>query len=431
MPHYVSADEAVKLIKSYDKIYVQGSGSIPEVLLSAVVKRAGELKGVELYSGFAIAKGESPYCKKELLESFYPVSLFIAPSVRGAINRGEGQCIPSFLGEVPALFRERLVPLDVTLLNVSLPDKNGYCSYGLSADLAVSAVETSKIIIAQINKNVPYSYGDALIHLSQIDACVEVDEPIVEIPMSIPNEKETRIGNFIAEQIPDGATLQIGVGAIPNAVLSALTGHKDLGLHTEALTDGVVPLIQSGVINNSRKKVMPWKTVAALAVGSKRLYDFMDYNKDIIVKDVAWTNHPFRISQNPKVMAINSALEIDLTGQICADSIGERMFSGVGGQHDFMYGGSLSEGGKTFIAITSTTAKGQSKIRPVLTSGAGVVTTRAQAQYVVTENGIVYLRGKDLAQRARALISIADPSVREELEKAACQRFGYSFLRVK
>ena len=323
------------------------------------------------------------------------------------------------------------MPLDVTLLNVSLPDKNGYCSYGLSADLAVSAVETSKIIIAQINKNVPYSYGDALIHLSQIDACVEVDEPIVEIPMSIPNEKETRIGNFIAEQIPDGATLQIGVGAIPNAVLSALTGHKDLGLHTEALTDGVVPLIQSGVINNSRKKVMPWKTVAALAVGSKRLYDFMDYNKDIIVKDVAWTNHPFRISQNPKVMAINSALEIDLTGQICADSIGERMFSGVGGQHDFMYGGSLSEGGKTFIAITSTTAKGQSKIRPVLTSGAAVDTTRAQAQYDVTENGIVYLRGKDLAQRARALISIADPSVREELEKAACQRFGYSFLRVK
>ncbi len=431
MPHYVSADEAVKLIKSYDKIYVQGSGSIPEVLLDALVKRAGELKGVELYSGFAISKGESPYCKRELLDSFYPISLFIAPSVRGAINRGEGQCIPSFLGEVPALFRERLVPLDVTLLNVSLPDKNGYCSYGLSADLAVSAVETSKIIIAQVNKNVPFSYGDALIHLSQIDACVEVDDPVVEIPMSVPNDKETKIGNYIAEQIPDGATLQIGVGAIPNAVLSALTGHKDLGLHTEALTDGVVPLIQSGVINNSRKKVMPWKTVAALAVGSKRLYDFMDYNKDIIVKDVAWTNDPFRIKQNPKVMAINSALEIDLTGQICADSIGERMFSGVGGQHDFMYGGSLSEGGKTFIAITSMTAKGQSKIRPVLTPGAGVVTTRAQAQYVVTENGIVYLRGKDLAQRARALISIADPSVREELERAACERFGYSFLRVK
>ena len=431
MAHYVTADEAVKLIKSYDKIYVQGSGSIPDVLLDALVRRAGELRGVELYSGFAISKGESPYCKKELLQSFYPVSLFIAPSVRGAINRGEGQCIPSFLGEVPALFRERLVPLDVTLLNVSPPDRHGFCSYGISADLAVSAVETSRVIIAQINRNIPYSYGDALIHLSQIDACVEVDEPVVEIPMSIPGENETKIGKYIAEQIPDGATLQIGVGAIPNAVLSALTDHKDLGLHTEALTDGVVPLLQSGVINNSKKKVMPYKTIAALAVGSKRLYDFMDYNKDIIFKDVAWTNDPFRIRQNPKVMAINSAIEIDLTGQICADSIGERMFSGVGGQHDFMYGGSLSEGGKTFIAITATSPKGHSKIKPVLTSGAGVVTTRAQAQYIVTEHGIAYLRGKDLAQRAHALIAIADPSVREELEKAACKRFGYSFLRVK
>ena len=316
-------------------------------------------------------------------------------------------------------------------VNVSPPDRHGFCSYGISADLAVSAVETSKVIIAQINRNIPYSYGDALIHLSQIDACVEVDEPVVEIPMSIPGENETKIGKYIAEQIPDGATLQIGVGAIPNAVLSALTDHKDLGLHTEALTDGVVPLLQSGVINNSKKKVMPYKTIAALAVGSKRLYDFMDYNKDIIFKDVAWTNDPFRIRQNPKVMAINSAIEIDLTGQICADSIGERMFSGVGGQHDFMYGGSLSEGGKTFIAITATSPKGHSKIKPVLTSGAGVVTTRAQAQYIVTEHGIAYLRGKDLAQRARALIAIADPSVREELEKAACKRFGYSFLRVK
>ncbi len=431
MAHFVSADEAVKLIKSYDKVYVQGSGSIPEVLLNALVKRAGELKGVEMYSGFAIAKGESPYCRKELLESFYPTSLFIANSVRGAINRGEGQSIPSFLGEVPALFRERLIPLDATLLNVSPPDENGYCSFGLSADLAVSAIETSKTIIAQINKNVPYSYGDALIHISRIDACVEANEPIVEIPMSIPNEKETKIGNYIAEQIPDGATLQIGVGAIPNAVLSALTGHKDLGLHTEALTDGIVPLMQSGVINNSKKTILPGKSVAALAVGSKRLYDFMDYNEDIVVKDVAWTNDPFRIKQNPKVMAINSALEIDLTGQICADSIGERMFSGVGGQHDFMYGGSLSEGGKTFIAVTSMSEKGHSKIRPTLKQGAGVVTTRAQAQFIVTEHGIVYLRGKDLAQRAKALISIADPSVREELEKAAFERFGYSFMRAK
>lgn len=277
----------------------------------------------------------------------------------------------------------------------------------------------------------PFSYGDALIHISKIDACVEVDDPLVCLPIANPDEKETKIGQYIAEQIPDGATLQIGVGGIPNAVLSALTSHKDLGLHTEALTDGVVPLIKSGVINNKLKKVMPGITVASLALGSQRLYDYMDYNKDVIVKDVAWTNYPFRIMQNPKVMAINSAIEIDLTGQICADSIGERMFSGVGGQHDFMYGGALSEGGKTFIAIKAASAKGVSKIVPTLKPGAGVVTTRAQVQYIVTEYGIAYLRGKDLAQRAKALIEIAEPSAREELERAACKRFGYSFLRLR
>lgn len=431
MINFVSADEAVKVVKSYDKIYLQGSTSIPEVLVDALTRRAHELKGVEVYSGFAVGAKEASYCKSEYKDSLFPISLFIANSVRGAINRGEGQCIPGFLGEIPSLFRDGLIPLDVTFLNVSMPNEEGYCSYGVSADLAVSAVECSKIIIAQVNKQMPFSYGDALIHVSKLAACVEVDEPLVALPISVPNEKEKLIGGYIAEQIPDGATLQIGVGGIPNAVLSALTNHKDLGLHTEAMTDGVVPLIQSGVINNSKKVIMPYKSVASLALGSERLYKYMDYNKDIIIKDVAWTNDPFRIKQNPKVMAINSALEIDLTGQICADSIGTRMFSGVGGQHDFMYGGSLSEGGKTFIAMTAMSGKGHSKIKPVLSPGAGVVTTRAQAQYIVTEYGIAYLRGKDLAQRAKALISIADPSVREELERAACERFGYSFLRIK
>lgn len=431
MINFVSADEAVKVVKSYDKIYLQGSTSIPEVLVDALTRRAHELKGVEVYSGFAVGAKEASYCKSEYKDSLFPISLFIANSVRGAINRGEGQCIPGFLGEIPSLFRDGLIPLDVTFLNVSMPNEEGYCSYGVSADLAVSAVECSKIIIAQVNKQMPFSYGDALIHVSKLAACVEVDEPLVALPISVPNEKEKLIGGYIAEQIPDGATLQIGVGGIPNAVLSALTNHKDLGLHTEAMTDGVVPLIQSGVINNSKKVIMPYKSVASLALGSERLYKYMDYNKDIIIKDVAWTNDPFRIKQNPKVMAINSALEIDLTGQICADSIGTRMFSGVGGQHDFMYGGSLSEGGKTFIAMTAMSGKGHSKIKPVLSPGAGVVTTRAQAQYIVTEYGIAYLRGKDLAQRAKALIAIADPSVREELEKAACERFGYSFLRIK
>lgn len=429
--NYMTAEEAVKLIKSHDRVYIQGSTSIPEVLLDALTARGHELEGVEMYSAFAIGRRDAPYAVHELRDAFIPRSLFIANCLRNAVARGEAQAIPGFLGQIPGFFREGIIPLDVSLLNVSPPDDKGYCSFGISADLAVSAVECSKILIAQVNKQMPFSYGDPVIHISKLDACVEVDDPLVTLPIAQPNEKEQKIGRYIAELIPDGATLQIGVGGIPNAVLDALHDHKDLGLHTEAMTDGVVPLLKSGVINNSKKVIMPGKSVACLALGSQRLYDYMDYNPDIVIKDVAWTNDPFIIRQNPKVMAINSAIEVDLTGQICADSIGTRMFSGVGGQHDFMYGGWLSEGGKTFIAMTAASNKGRSKIQPVLTPGAGVVTTRAQAQYIVTEYGVAFLKGKDLAQRARALIDIAEPSAREELERAACERFGYSFLRLK
>lgn len=431
MTKYTSAAEAVKLIKSNDSVYVQGSVSIPEVLVQAMADRGHELRGVKVYSAFAIGRCEAPYCKPEYKESFLVNSLFVSNSVRKWIAQGYGQAIPAFLGEIPSLFRRGIIPLDVTLLNCSLPNAEGYCSYGMSADLAVSAVECSKTVIAQINPNVPFSYGDALIHISKLAACVEVDEPMVELPTAVPNEIESKIGGYIAELIPDGATLQIGVGGIPNAVLSALQNHKHLGLHTEALTDGVVPLIQSGIIDNSQKKILPGKNLGSLALGSKRLYEYMDYNEDLIMKDVAWTNDPANIRQNPKVMAINSALEVDLTGQICADSIGPMIYSSVGGQHDFMYGGALSEGGKTFIALPSTTAKGQSKIAALLAPGAGVVTTRFQTQYVVTEYGVAYLQGHGLAERAKALINIAHPSAREELEKAACERFGYSFLRLK
>ncbi len=273
----------------------------------------------------------------------------------------------------------------------------------------------------------PFSYGDALIHVSEIDAAVEVDDPLVEVPTAVPSAIDSAIGSYIAGTIPDGATLQIGVGGIPNAVLGALKDHKHLGLHTEAMTDGVLPLIESGVIDNSMKKVCPGINVASLALGSRRLYDYMDYREDLIMKDVAWTNNPFRIAQNPKVMAINSAVEVDLTGQVCADSVGTRIISGVGGQHDFMYGGSLSEGGKTFIAIPSMTEKGVSKIKPVLTEGAGVVTTRHMIQNIVTEYGVAELRGKSLPERAKALIAIAHPSVREELDRAARERFGYIY----
>lgn len=427
--NYMTADEAVRLIKSGDHVFIQGSTSIPEVLVEAMARRGNELRNVRLYQGFAVAKGPAPYCREECADAFYPDPCFISNSVREWIDKGNGSTTPCFLGEVPRLFREGICPVDVCLLNCSLPDKNGYVSYGVSADLAYSAAESAKIVIAQINRRMPFSFGDPVIHLSQLAAAVEVDDPLVEVPTPEPTPAEIALGNNVAALIPDGATLQIGVGGIPNAIIRALADHKHLGVHTEAMTDGLLPLMESGAIDNSMKRVMPGKSVASLALGSRRLYEFMDYNPDIIFKDVAWTNDPFRIAQNPKVMSINSCLEIDLTGQICSDSIGTHMFSGVGGQVDFVYGSSRSEGGKSFLTMLSTTRKGMSKIKPVLTPGAGVVTTRYMAHYVATEHGCVCLRGKDLAERARLLISIADPSAREELERAARERYGRAYGR--
>ncbi len=428
---YVSAAEALKLVKDGDHVYIQGSTSVPEALCQALADRGGELHGVTVYSAFCVAKGPAPYCKPEYKEAFLVDSFFVSNSVRKWINDGYGSMTPRFLGEVPALFRDGTCPVDVALINCSMPDENGYVSFGVSADLATAAVECADRVIAQINPNMPYSYGDPVIHVSKLAAAVYVDEPLMEVPTAVPTEKEIKIGNFIAEHIPDGATLQIGVGGIPNAVIRALENHKHLGLHTEAMTDGVLPLLEKGIIDNSQKKVMPGVSVASLALGSRRLYDYMDHNKDIIFKDVAWTNNPFIIAQNPKVMSINSCLEIDLTGQVCADSIGTRIFSSVGGQHDFVYGSSQSEGGLSFLAMLATTNKGMNKIKPVLTEGAGVVTTRFQTNYVVTEYGCVNLRGKNLAERAKLMISIAAPEFREELERAAAERFGYSFLRLR
>ncbi len=428
---FTTAEEAVKLIKSGDHVYIQGSTSIPEILVDALAKRGNELKEVTLYSGFAVGKRPAPYCKPEFKDSFIVDSFFVSNAVREWIAEGYGATTPHFLGEVPSLMRDGTWRVDVALINCSEPDKDGYVSFGVSADVATAAVECANIVIAQINKSMPFSYGDPVIHISELAAAVVVDDPLVEVPTPEPTEKEIKIGNYIAELIPDGATLQIGVGGIPNAVIRALENHKHLGLHTEAMTDGVLPLLEKGIIDNSLKKVMPGKSVASLALGSRKLYDYMNYNQNIVFKDVAWTNNPFIIAQNPNVMAINSCLEIDLTGQICADSIGTKIFSGIGGQHDFVYGASRSEGGKSFLAMLSTTNKGLNKIKPVLTSGAGVVTTRFQTNYVVTEYGAVNLRGKSLPERAKLLISIAAPQFREELEKAAYERFGYSFLRLK
>ena len=428
---FVSAEEAVKLIESGDHVYIQGSTSTPETLIDALTARAPELRDVTLYSGFGVTKRVAPYCNPALKESFMVESFFTNNSVRQYINDGYGSLIPRFLGEVPELIRDGTCRIDAVLLNCSEPNEEGLVSFGVSGDIATSAVECASVLIAQINPNMPFTYGDSTVHVSRLNACVWVDEPLVEVPTVAPSPEETAIGEAIAERIPNGATLQIGVGGIPNAVVGALKNHRHLGLHTEAMTDGVMPLLESGVIDNSQKKVMPGVSVAALALGSKRLYDYMNYNKNMLFKDVAWTNNPFIIGQNPKVMSINSALQIDLTGQICADSIGTYIFSSVGGQHDFVYGSSRSEGGRSFIAMLSTTNKGVNKIVPTLTPGAGVVTTRFQTNYVVTEYGCVDLRGKDLGERARLLISVAAPQFREELERAATERFGYSFLRTK
>lgn len=428
---YLTPAQAVQFVKSGDTIVVQGSTSIPMVLLRALTARAAELRNVKIISGFGVHPEDAPYAKRELIDSFRALNIFVPNNLRRAMKEGVADTIPCFLGEVPSLFRSGLVPVDVAFLNVSEPDEEGYCSFGISADIAFSGAECAKTIIAQVNKYMPRTFGDPVIHVSKITALCRGDEPLVEVPTPVPSEVDTKIGNFIANEIPDGATLQIGVGGIPNAVINTLSNHQHLGLHTEAITDGVLPLIEKGIIDNSQKKILPGKSVGSLILGSKHLYDYIDGNRDFVIRDVAWTNDPQIIRQNPRAMAINSAIEVDLTGQICADSIGETIISGVGGQHDFMYGAALSEGGKCFIALPSMTNKGQSKIVAHLAPGAGVVTTRFQAQYIVTEHGIAFLRNLPLADRAKALIRIADPSVREDLERAAVARFGIGFLRLR
>ena len=427
---YMSADEAMTLVKSGDWVFFQGSTSVPVILQEALARRHEELRDVQIVSGFNVTKGPAPFCKPEYKDSFVVNSLFLCADQRQYVAQGYGSLIPGFLSDLPALIRRKEIPIDVACINCSLPDENGYCSYNISADLAQPAVEAARVVIAQVNKSIPYLYGTAMIHESEITAAVECDDPPVDMQFGAPTEIEAAIGAHIAEEIPDGATLQIGVGGIPNATLNGLKNHKHLGLHTEAMTDGVFRLMQSGVIDNSMKKYEPGRSVASLALGSRQMYEFIDHNRDCVFFDVGVTNDPSLIRQNPKAVAINSAIEVDLTGQICADSVGEMIFSSVGGQHDFMYGASLSEGGKTFIAMPARTAKGRGKIVANLAPGAGVVTTRFQTQYVVTEYGCVYLRNKNLAQRAKALISIAHPDDREALERAALERFGYTYHRL-
>lgn len=417
----VTAAEAVSIVKSNDKIFFQGAAMTPNLLIDSLCNRYHELDDIEIIQIHTHGKAkylEEPYCK-----SFKLVSCFVGDNVRKGVNTNNGDYIPIFLSEIHWLFRRNIYSLDVAFIQVSPPDKHGYCSLGTSVDITLPAIQTAKTVIAQINPNVPRTHGDGIIHMSNIDYAVEVDVPIHTSEIGIPSEIEKKIGQNIAELIEDGATLQMGIGNIPNAVLHNLKNHQRLGIHTEMFSDGVLPLIERGVITGEEKEIKTGKIVTCFAVGSQKLYDFVDDNPLVHFKEAGYTNDTSIIKKNPKVTAINSAIEIDLTGQVCADTIGQYQYSGVGGQMDFIRGASLSKGGKAIIAMPSVTTKGISKITPFLKEGASVTTTRAHVHYVATEYGVVNLFGKSLKERAKALISIAHPNFIEELEKEAFNRF--------
>ncbi|MEM9077072.1 MAG: acetyl-CoA hydrolase/transferase C-terminal domain-containing protein [Bacteroidota bacterium] len=417
-----SIEEVVKEVKSGDRVFLQGAAMTPNELIDGLCERHNELNNVELIS--IHTEGSAKYVQEPYYNTFKLNSCFVGGNVRKAVNTPNAGYIPIFLSEIPWLFKNNILPLDVAIVQVSSPDKHGFCSLGVSVDVALPAIRTAKKVIAQINPQVPRTHGTGIIHVDEITAAAEVDRPIHQHEAGELSEIENKIGLNVASLIEDGATLQMGIGNIPNAVLSNLGNHKNLGIHTEMFSDGVLPLIESGVINGAEKKVKLGKIVSCFAVGSQKLYDFIDDNPICDFRDSGYTNDTARIRRNPKVTAINSAIEIDLTGQVCADTIGSRQFSGVGGQMDFIRGASLSIGGKPIFAMPSATNKGVSKIVPFLKEGAGVTTTRAHVHYVATEYGVVNLYGKNLQQRAEALISIAHPDFREELEEAAYNRFN-------
>jgi acyl-CoA hydrolase len=419
---YKTAEEALNIIQSGNRVFVQGSSQTPTCLLKALTKHAHRLRDVELV--FVTVFGDIHVDKPEYADSFKINSLFVSGAIREDINKGIADYVPVFLSEIPELFKHNILSIDVALVQVSPPDKHGYCSLGMSVDVARSAVNTAKHVIAAINPNVPRTHGDGLIHSSRFHAFVQSNAPLYEGGYADKiGAVEMRIGENIASLIEDGSTLQMGIGSIPDAVLRLLTNHKNLGVHTEMCSDGIIDLIEKDVVNNKLKKIHPNKTVTAFAVGTRRLYDYVDDNPAFQFLDIDYVNNPQVIARNPKMIAINSAIEIDITGQVCADSIGTYQYSGVGGQMDFMRGAAESEGGKPIIALASRTLKGIPRIVPVLKAGAGVVTTRAHVRYVVTEYGIAYLFGKNLRQRAKALIDIAHPDDRENLERSCFERF--------
>tara|TARA_R110002033_G_scaffold90021_1_gene140104 strand:- start:4585 stop:5850 length:1266 start_codon:yes stop_codon:yes gene_type:complete len=412
----VKASEAVKAIKSNDRVYVQAAAAAPQLLMKAMADRFEELKNVEVCH--LHVEGEAPYANPDLKESFHVNSFFIGNNVRHTLTAGNGSYTPVFLSELPLLFKRNILPLDVALIHVSVPDKHGYCSLGVSVEATLAAIDNAKIVIAQVNEQMPRTHGDGIIHYTEIDLFVECNETIPVQAYTTPSEVESKIGDYVASLIDDRSTLQMGIGSIPNAVLSRLSNHKDLGLHTEMFSDGVIDLILKDVINGNFKGISPGRALSTFLMGSKRLYDYVDDNPFVEMRASDYVNDVSIIKQNPKMVAINSAIEVDVTGQVCADSIGSRMYSGVGGQMDYIRGASLSDGGKAIIALPSITKKGISRIVPSLKPGAGVVTTRAHVHYVVTEYGIANLYGKTIKERVKSLVNIAHPDHRAAIERA-------------
>lgn len=428
---YVSAAEAVKVIKSGDHVHLSSVASAPQCLIQAMCDRGRnhELKDVHIHH--LHTEGPAPYADPEFEGVFQLDSFFVGSNVRKVTQSGYADYIPIFLSETQRLYRSGVLPCNVAMIQVSEPDAHGYVSLGTSVDATLAAVECAEHVIAVVNKHVPRSFGDAFISVEDIDTFAQDDTPLVEAHFSVPNEIETAIGKNCAALIEDGACLQMGIGAIPNAVLAQLGNHKNLGIHTEMFADGVLPLVESGVINGRNKVIDKGKMVSTFLMGSQTVYDFIDNNPGVLMMDVGYTNDPYIIAKNPKVTAINSALQVDLTGQVCADSLGTKFYSGVGGQIDFIYGASRSEGGKAILAMPSVTNKGISKIAPTLTNGAGVVTTRAHIHWFVTEFGAVNLYGKSMQERARLIISVAHPDHQEELDRAAFERFGPHHTYIK
>jgi 4-hydroxybutyrate CoA-transferase len=416
-----SAEETVSAVKSGDRVYISGNAATPYVLMKALAARKDELKDVELVH--VLLLGDDPLSKPDMEGHFRHNSLFVGPADRKAINEGRADYVPIFLHQIPSLFTSGQMSLDVAVLHVSPPDEHGFMSLGVEVLASKAAAETAKIVIAQVNDRMPRVLGDSFLHVSRFHRIVEVSEPLPQLEKSPFSDVERMIGKYIAELIEDGSTLQLGIGGIPDAVLAALSGRHDLGIHTEMVSDGVMEAIEAGIVTGAKKTFHPYKVVITFALGSDRLYEFINNNPVIEAHPTDYVNHPFNVARNDNMVAINSAIEVDITGQVCSDSIGTFIYSGFGGQVDFIRGAAHSKGGRPIIALPSTAKNGEmTRIVPFLKKGAGVVTTRADARTIVTEYGVAHLWGKNLHERTTALINIAHPKFRPELIREAKAR---------